>query len=82
MMQAEFAHGRRNSFSKFAHTIFIGRMRKHDQFRAVDATHNVAGAAQTATDSLTNPAQAGVGRVATEHVDIGIEFVKRKDDDR
>ena len=57
-------------------------MGQHGKLFTIQPPDDVARTPQAAPDRLTDPAQAGIGGVPAEYVDVGVEFVEREQDDR
>ena len=77
-MQTELSNCRRDPGSELTHTVFIRRVRQHDQPGTVRTADNIAGTAQTATHCLADSAQAGIRCMPAENFDVRIELIERE----
>jgi hypothetical protein len=83
MMQPEAPHCLGYPVCEFVHALFVRTVREDDQLAAVvplQPRGDVTGPPQAPAYRLGNPAQARIGRMPSEDLEIRVEIVQHEND--
>ena len=74
-MQPEFTNSRRDIACEVEHAALGRRVGQYDQARVTQVRDDVACSPQATPDRLADTAQAGIGRVPPEYLDVRIKVI-------